>query len=158
MLKIEKFKKINDMTDFANLFLAIYSKNKITDENEENLYIDKHFNDIFDDVISNYEFGNYNLLDEFGLFNITKFRESLKISKVRECWAEDLKYDLQKDCIFFKVNKKNMQEVIEKYDAEDINLVEKIALEVISKEKEYTCIQAEEIERKYTCLYKRSDD
>lgn len=155
-MEVEEIKEIEYMSDFADLFLAIYSLKKIDDNNM--LYISKYFNDIIRDVMLNYEFNNPSLLDEQGLFNIDKFLEKLKPSTVKKFWRDDFIYDMQKDCIFTKVNLEIAQIKSIEYNDENTKLMHQIVDEVIETENEINELQSKVGERKYTLLNKRSND
>lgn len=132
---MEEKKKTTNMSDFANLFLAIYSSKKTM--NEGKLYISKYFNDIFEDVITDYNLIIPGLLDETCLFNTSEFKAKIEHSNIKKNWADELKYDLQRDQIYTQIKEESVRKEIKEYEDEDIDLVDKIAEEVIRKEKEY---------------------
>lgn len=154
----KEVKQIRYMSDFANLFLAMYSLRKTTDDGK--LYICKYFNDIIRNIMVDSNFEINGLLNEEGLFDVNNFMEKLEHSNIREYWANDLNYDLKRDYIYTKMNIKRAESEIKKYKSEEIQLISQIVEEVIDKENEYNDneLQNEIQERKYTYLFKKSDD
>lgn len=149
----KEVKKIRYMSDFADLFLAIYSLKKNVSKEHDKLYLPNNFHDIAINVLMRRPLGIIELLDEDGVFKMDEFFEKIKSSTIRKYWAEDFRYDLQKGLIFSEINVKNIMPEIEKYNLESIKLIENIVGFFIISEKEM-----ENNAKKYTYLYKKSDD
>lgn len=125
-------RKVNGMSDFANLFLALYTIKNITED--EKLYIPKDIKEQIYFIFSCEQNVNlvrdFNIIDKDNQFDIELFFEKISLSTIKKYWRDKFTYDFSKDCIVTDGNIKNAEHEVGHFDEESIEIVESIVYQI----------------------------
>lgn len=157
----EEIKIVNCISNFSELFLAIYASNNVNDDNM--IYFSTNIKEIFLKLFTKIEYKNYfksiNLIkinenDEIVDMNLDKFLKHLQSSKTKKYFAEEFKYDVQKNALKAVADLNIADSTIKSYDEESIKTVTSIveSYENIQLMEYYSKEEEKEEKRKYIKL------
>lgn len=161
-MEVIELKFINYMSDFANLFLAVYSQKVNLPDGK--LYFPREYKKIIEESISmnideireNYP----NLLDESLEFDMDSLISCFRYSNARKYWNSEFLFDLNKNAIYTEVINKNNKAIIESYNERDVRLISDIVHNFIGISSTYEdCpIKVNEDEKIHIMKYCKSDN
>ena len=144
----DKKVKIKYMSDFVDLFLAMYSKDN---QKDGKIYISRNMKIILNSIMNNIhlshnEFGE-EIYTEEDKFNIDLFLERLRYSKVKDGWRDDIIYDFKNDSLMTKISNSEVKKILDKSNPLSIMLMSHVVslYEIIDKHLEV--INSERIEK-----------
>ncbi len=163
MNSTENKKRIKFMSDYADLFLALYA---VKTENgiDDKIYLPLNFELIFEYIFQNFSLNvcKVGIVGENHIIDPKEFLSRLKLSTVKKYWRNDYIFDFDKNAIMVEVNAKSAKEEIEKYDNLSIEFINaildsfiKLAAVGITNEDIEKLKQQQSSERKY--IFKSED-
>lgn len=124
---METKKKIVQMSDLADLFLALYAINFKSED--DIIYFSKNFKMLLKKAIveSSVELSELSCYDDFldenGNFNIDEFMEKILLSQTKKYWRDVYHYDINNDAIYTFIETKKATNIIDSYDENNVNIV-----------------------------------
>lgn len=126
----KKLDSINHLSDFVNLFMAIYSIDPNVRDANDNVMLNKNFKVLLEIILNVYSNspkrieGKY--LYEDDSISVDDFINKFKVSSIKEFWQEKFIYDFDQDCIITSIKKSDARNEIDKYDGKIIRKMEKL--------------------------------
>ena len=157
---------VSRISDFTELFMAIYALNNVGEDNKIyfspkikenfiNLFLDNRFIDFYKSI----DLIDYNEGYEVSSISIDEFLKQLQSAKTKEYFADEFKYDVSEDALKADANLKTARSIIDSFEERAVETVSEIVntFEGIQLNEDYK--QVEKSSRKYIKLYfKKSED
>ena len=149
-------KKLNHVSDLSELFMAIYALNNI--DEEEKVSFSTNFKSKLETIIDDYNeiLMQYNFViyeDDQEMFDKDGFFNYLKKAKSKKYFADEFKYNLVDNKIYFDADKKSSESIMKSYDDESVSLVSEMVDRFEKLEKEETKEERKnKIKRNYISL------
>lgn len=124
---METKKTIKNMSDVADLFLALYAKS--FDREDDKVYFSKDMKTLIESALneSYFELSKLscyeNLIDEDEMIDIDEFMSKLRFSQTKKYWRDLYHFDIEQCTVYTEVESKDAAHVIEEYDENDVNIV-----------------------------------
>ena len=149
----KELKKINHISDFADLFMAIYTLKNVNEDNV--VEIPAAFKNALDETIDEY-FGSFvektSFVNEDGDFDKNLFYEYVKCSKSKKYYADDFKYNLKNNTINYEANKEYASNLLKTYNSESIIFVNNFTSKYLEKMENESEMFDIDLKRKYIKL------
>lgn len=121
----KKLDRIDYVSDFVNLFMAIYSLDSSVRGEENEIMIDKNFKVLMEIILKGYSISSKKLNGKYlytdGVISCEEFMEKLKNATIKEYWQDKFSYDFDRDCIITSIKESDAKKEISKYDKKVIN-------------------------------------
>ena len=147
------------MSEFAALFLSIYTITTQEESDKDKVYFSKYFRIIVERMFSSDNIKNI-LNDIVNDCDELNFILSLKRSGIKKYWGDNFSYDFEKDAIFTKVEKEKAVRELKKYSEYVIAIVDKF-VKCYIKIEQYINSNNDDLENNITDYIKyvyKSDD
>ena len=147
------------MSEFAALFLSIYTITTQEESDKDKVYFSKYFRIIVERMFSSDNIKNI-LNDIVNDCDELNFISSLKRSGIKKYWGDNFSYDFEKDAIFTKVEKEKAVRELKKYSEYVIAIVDKF-VKCYIKIEQYINSNNDDLENNITDYIKyvyKSDD
>lgn len=163
---METKKTIKSMSDVVDLFLALYKMN--FNREDDKVYFSKDMKSLIETALkeSYFELSKLscyeNLIDEDEMIDLDEFMSKLLVSKTKKYWQDVYHFDIEEGAVYTEVESKNATHVIEEYDENDVNAVNRFVQNYIlfqdRKENRLEDVSINNQSRKYTKLLEISND
>lgn len=119
--------KIENMNDFADLFLAIYS---MTNRNkDDSVHISRYFKKVINHIMNTsdeYKCAISNLYNKDQSFNIEEFMQRIRFSPLKHSYVANFTYDTESDSLVTYISEERAEKTLDKHNNKVINLVNEI--------------------------------
>ena len=119
--------KIENMNDFADLFLAVYS---MTNRGkDDSIHISRYFKKVINHIMNtSIEYKNTisNLYDKNQMFIIEEFMQRIKVSPLKHSYVANFIYDSESDSLVTYVSEERVEKTLDKHNDKTINFVDDI--------------------------------